>query len=258
MFRQIELVDPCFVFGIDVFVAQLDFRDHVLGGELHDHRAAPLGRHEGRRVRLVILRERGLARFRQAGHAAGGDQREVGAALLGAVAMDGLDQRLRDLAFAADGRQKLAADQVDADQVLVLGPRHVVAFENQIVELGVEPPLLVAEGRRSLELLHDAGVGRAQPELAGFGIQQIFADEQVEHLAGKPGPVGLVAGEIGAAGALPLALQGTLELAVEQHRRHVDIAHRGYGRAAPAGEHVVDAEGAEAQRQDDDDAAGRP
>ena len=70
--------------------------------------------------------------------------------------------------------------------------------------------------------------------------------------------MGLVTGQIGAAGALPFALQGALELAVEQDRRHVDVAHRRHRRAAPAGEHIVDAEGAEAQRQDYDDAAGRP
>ena len=70
--------------------------------------------------------------------------------------------------------------------------------------------------------------------------------------------MGLLACEIGPAGALPLPLQRALELAVEQHRRHFDAAHRGDGGAAAAGEHVVDAEGGEAHRQDDDDAAACP
>ena len=223
--RHIELVDPRLVFGIDVLVAQLDLRDHVLGGELHEHRAAPLGRHEGRRVLIVIGLDGGLARLGEAGHAAGGDQRELGAPLLGPVAVNGVDERFRNIAVAADGAQDLVAEQVDADQVLVLGPRHVVAFEHEIVELGVELPLLVAEGGRVRQLLHDAGVRRAQPKPGGLGIEQVLADEEVKDLARKPGLVGLVAGEIGAAGAFALALQGALELAVEQDRGDVDLAH---------------------------------
>ena len=258
LLRHVELVDPRLVFGVDVFVAQLDLRDHGLRCELHDHRGTPLGRHEGCRVRLVVFAERGLVRLREAGHAAGGDQRDLCAALFRAVAVDGFDQRFRHLALAADGVQELTAEDVDADQVLVLGPGHVVALEHQIVELGVEPPLLVAEGRRTLQLLHHARVGRPQAEPAGLGVQQVLAHEDVEHLPRETGAVGLVAGQIGAAGALPLALQGALELPVEQDRRYVDVAHGRHRRAAPAGEHVVDAEGAEAQRQDDDDAAGRP
>ena len=218
----------------------------------------PFGCHERGAVLLVIGLDRGLVRLRKAGHAARGDQRELRAALLGPVAVEGHGQRLRHLACAADGAGELVAEKVDADQVLVLGTRHVVALENQIVELGVERARFVAEGRRALQLLPHAAVGGAQPERAGFGVEQILADEEVEHLAREPGAMGLLARQVGAAGALPLALQGALELAVEEDGRHLDIAHRRHRSAAPAGEHVVDSESPEAQRQDDDDAPCRP
>ena len=144
--------------------------------------------------------------------------------------MEGFGHRFRHVAVAADGGEDLIAEKVDANQVLVLGPGHVVALENEIVKLGIEPALLVGEGRRGLELLPDAEVRRAQPELGCLRVQQVLADQKVEHLAREPGLVGLVAGQIGAAGAVPLALQGALKLAVEEDRGNVDVAHRRHRR----------------------------
>ena len=217
-----ELRGAALILVVQLVVGHLDLAGDVVEQQHTQTEAAQLRHAEIILVLVVEGLEVGLAG--RAGIGGGGQRQHqrLGGPLLGAAAVERIDQLgwRRD---AVDQRLvELLADEIVAQRRLELRQGHVLGRDILLVEQRVEGALVVLEGAVGADQLVERVVADREAEMADLEIDQLAIDEPLQGAVDDAELLQLLAVERGAVQRLPPAL-GVLAHRLAQ-LLHTDLA----------------------------------
>ncbi len=180
LFGHLELVLALVKRAAQRVFRDLGLRLHIVRRQARQHEAAILGSAEQIGVRIIELRELGLAGLGDAGDLGDRDADDIGDALLIAKPVKQLDHRTRRLDPAGDCLQQLVARDFlphpRDELVLAEAVHHQHLREQASVELAVRP----AERRILIDRVANDLVRHVETEAVGLLVQQAAVDQLAE------------------------------------------------------------------------------
>src|SRR5579863_8391327 len=249
LLRHLELRLALLVLALEVGVRHIDAFRHVVDAHDRHGEAAKFRRAEEIAMLIVELLQVGIAGLADVRDERIGEEHGLGDALLGAAAIERVDQRLRRGGPGGNRLREIAAHDVGAQSRLVLRLRNVALCEDRSIALWIELAVRTEEGRVLHDLRAHRLVARCELQALHLEADKVGIDQLVELLVDHAQLFRLLEVEAAAehlAELVDAVLHGPIELVRTDlevtHARDADV-----GRGAQ--EHVIDTPAAKADDQ---------